>query len=154
MFSRRTLFLCSIVSVVAAVLAGCSDSYGGRMAVSGAVKLAGQPLKDGSITFVPLDKQDTQSGAPVVQGEYTIPRQSGLKPGKYLVQITSGDAKTPDTSEEFVAPGPGGSTNIVSVDMVPEEWNTRSKKQVEVKSSGANKFDFDIPHINPRAKRR
>jgi hypothetical protein len=152
MVSQRTFVLGSFLFLGAALLVGCSDPYAGRMAVSGGVKLVGQPLKEGSITFVPLDKQDTQGGAPIINGEYNIPRQSGLKPGKYLVQLTAGDGKTIDNPEE--AAGPGGSTNIVSVDLIPPEWNIRSNQKVEVKSDGPNKFDFDIPKMNPRAKKR
>src|SRR5438552_5090261 len=105
MFSRRTFFFCSLVSIVAAVLAGCSDPYAGRMEVSGEVKLQGQPLKEGSILFEPLGGQGTQSGSSITNGKYTIPRQSGLKPGKYLVRLTAGDGKTPAATEEAAAPG-------------------------------------------------
>jgi hypothetical protein len=119
------------------------------MEVSGAVTLQGKPLEKGVIRFAPLDKQDTESGAPIANGAYKIPRKSGLKPGKYLVQITSGDGKTPNDEE---AGNPGGSTNIVSLDLIPEDWNTRSTQQVEVKSSGGNKLDFAIPNINKRKR--
>jgi hypothetical protein len=151
MFSSRSLLRCAFLSLGAALLAGCSDPYGGRMAVSGAVKLVGEPVKDGSITFVPLDGQDTQSGAGIVNGQYQVPREHGLKPGKYLVRLSSGDGKTPDREEDIAGPS---STNIVSVDRIPPEWNTDSKQQVEVKSSASNQFDFDIPNINPRLKKR
>src|SRR5437588_8921371 len=53
----------------ATILAGCSDPNGPQ-AVRGFVKLEGQPLKEGSIVFVPLDKQGTQSGAGITNGEY------------------------------------------------------------------------------------
>jgi hypothetical protein len=130
---------------------GC-ENYGGRQAVTGQVTLEAQPLKEGMILFTPLDKQDTPGGAQITNGTYTVPRQNGLKPGKYLVKITAGDGKTPATEEE--AGGPS-STNIVSVDLVPPEWNTKSDKQIEVKSSGPNKFDFDIPKaVDPKTKRR
>jgi len=145
------LLFCPLVSIVAAFLAGCSDPYGGRMEVNGGVNLQGQPLKEGSILFEPLEGQGTQSGSSVTNGKYTIPRQSGLKPGKYLVRLTAGDGKTPAASQEAAAPG--GSTNIVSMDLIPEDWNTKSKHQVEVKSSGGNTFDFDIPKMNTRKKR-
>jgi len=151
MLSRRTLLLGPLVVLTAAVAAGCSDQYGGRTEVTGTVKLAGQPLKNGSISFIPLEQQGTQSGAGITDGEYKVPRQYGLKPGKYLVQITAGDGKTP-TNEE--AGAPGGSTNIVSVDLVPEDWNTKSKKEVTVEPNKTNKLDFEIPNVNPRARRR
>jgi len=148
---HRVRALCPITFAAALALAGCSDPYAGRQDVAGTVTLAGQPLKNGSITFFPADGQGTQSGAGIDNGAYKIPRQQGLKPGKYRIEITAGDGKTP-TNEE--AGGPGGSTNIVSVDLIPEEWNTKSKKEVTVKAEGGNTFDFDIPNVNPRAKRR
>jgi hypothetical protein len=131
---------------------GC-ENYGGRQAVSGQITLEAQPLKQGIIMFTPLDGQGTPSGAPITDGNYSVPRQNGLKPGKYLVKITAGDGKTPNTEEEIAGPG---STNIVSVDLVPEDWNTKSKQEIEVKSSGPNKFDFAIPKaVDPtKAKRK
>jgi hypothetical protein len=150
LFLRKRL-LAPLLVLSATALAGCGpDPYAGRMEITGTVKLKGQSLKDGSIRFVPLENQGTENGAPIVNGEYDLPRKSGLKPGKYLVQITAGDGKTPAFEE---AGGPDRSTNIVSWDLIPEEWNVKSKQQVEVKSSGTNKFDFDIPNINTKKKR-
>lgn len=138
--------------VVFCLISGCADPLGGRMEVTGAVKLKGEPLQDGLIIFVPLDRQDTQSGAPIVKGSYRVPREQGLKPGKYLVRLSAGDGKTPVNEEE--AAGPGGSTNIISLDLIPEEWNTKSTQTREVTSTGPNRFDFDIPTINTPKKRR
>jgi hypothetical protein len=149
--SPRTLPLWFLVSFAAPLLSGCSDPYAGRYAVSGTVKLEGQPLDDGSIMFVPLDGQDTRSGAGITNGEYNLPRQHGLKPGWYLVQLTSGDGKTPAREEDIGGPS---STNIVSVDRIPPEWNVESKQKKEVTSSGPNQFDFDIPHVNPKLKKK
>src|SRR5712692_7793236 len=80
--------------VCALAVPACSSSYKGRMEVSGTVTLEGSPLKQGMVRFVPLDKQDTESGSPITDGEYKVPQDKGLKPGKYLVQISSGDGKT------------------------------------------------------------
>jgi hypothetical protein len=149
-YLARLLGRLVVLSFVAA-LGGCSDPHAGLSEITGVVKLVGEPLKDGSISFVPQEGQGTQSGAPIVNGAYTVPRKNGLKAGKYLVKITAGDGRTPSNEE---AGNPGGSTNIVSVDQVPEDWNTKSKKEVTVKANEPNKFDFDIPNVNPRARRR
>src|SRR5689334_15696311 len=95
MFSRRAFVLCSAIALATAFSGGCSDPYGGRMEVRGDVKLEGRPVKDGSIIFEPLDKQDTHEGAQITDGEYHVPRERGLKPGKYLVRLTAGDGRTP-----------------------------------------------------------
>jgi hypothetical protein len=132
--------------LAAAALAGCADSHDGRREVSGAVKLKGQPIKDGAIVlFEPLENQDTAGNATVADGAYTIPRASGLKPGRYLVRVTAGDGKTAvNPVDPDSPPGPGG-TNIISRDLVPPNWNVNSKQEVTVTKDGPNKFDFDIP---------
>jgi hypothetical protein len=161
MLARRALFLCSIACVVTSLFAGCSDPYGGRMEVTGEVKLKGQPLKAGMIIFDPLEKKDTQSGAEIVNGQYTVPKERGLKPGKYLVRLTAGDGVTParvragegKNPPKEQAAAPGGSTNIVSMDLIPDDYNVRSKQQIEVKADGVNRFDFDIPNaMSPRKR--
>lgn len=133
------------------LLAGCSDPYAGRQALSGSVTLEGQPLSDATISFEPIDGQDSSSGSPIANGEYKIERKAGLKPGKYRVVITAGDGKTPANEEE--AGGPGGS-NIVSVDRIPADYNERSQQQIEVKANGPNKFDFAIPKAREIRKKK
>jgi len=130
------------LAVGVAVLSGCGDKYDGRVGVTGSVTLEGAPLDTGTITFEPFDGRGSASGADITNGQYSIERKSGLKPGKYRVMITSGDGKTPASEEE--AGGPGGA-NIVSVDRIPPEYNERTQQEVEIKADGANKFDFAIP---------
>jgi hypothetical protein len=146
------VFVVAALSSLAA--AGCADSFGGRKEITGTVTLVGQPLDQGIIQFLPVDRatQDCQAGAEIVAGHFSIPAKNGLKPGKYLVQITSGDGKTVANDPEAV-PGPGGSANIVSWDRIPPEWNVDSEKQVTVTETGQNQFDFDIPRLNSRKKR-
>ena len=151
MILRHARLLHSACALTVGLVVGCADPHGGRMEVSGSVKVQGQPLKDAAIRFVPLDKQDTEGGGPVTAGEYRIPKPIGLKPGHYLVQITAGDGKTTANEE---AGAPGGSTNIVSFELIPEEWNVKSKQKRAVTASGPNRFDFEIPNFNtPRKKR-
>ena len=122
-------------------LPGCSGSSG-RMEVSGTVTLEGSPVKEGQVIFIPLDQQGSESGSPITNGEYKVPQDRGLLPGKYRVRITSGDGKT--LANEELAAQPGGNTNIVSFDRVPEDWSEKSTQEVEVKAGEQNKFDFRI----------
>jgi hypothetical protein len=141
--SRRHVWFPLIFSCLA--LIGCSDPYAGRQAVSGTVTLKDQPLKTGIVMFEPLDGQDTGGSVMLSDGKYELPRQGGLKAGKYRVRITAGDGKTatnPVNPDE--PPGPGGGTNIVSKDLVPASWNTQSKQEVTVKGDGPNTLNFDI----------
>jgi hypothetical protein len=150
MFLRRTYFFYSVFCTLAVMLTGCSNSSG-RFGVTGDVTLAGQPLKSGIITFVPLDGQDTYGGATITNGTYDVPQAQGLKAGNYMVQLTSGDGKTPANEEEAAAPG---ITNIVSFDLIPEAYGINSTQKFEVKSSGSNKFDVAVPNVNTRKKKR
>lgn len=140
MFRRRVI--CFGLLLALAGLIGCADDYAGREPVSGTVTLKGEPLSHASISLVPLENQDTQAGCEVSGGRFDIPRKDGLKPGKYLVRVTAGDGKTPADDE---AAGPGGNTNIVSVDLIPADWSEASKQEVVVKAGEKNVFTFAIP---------
>ena len=131
--------------VAGLALAGCGKSDG-RVEVAGTVKLKGQPLKTGIVSFDPLGGQDTAAQAPINAGAYKIARESGLKPGKYLIRVSAGDAKTPiNPVNPDEPPGPTGGKNFMAKETVPDDWNRNSKQEREVTSSGPNKIDFDIP---------
>ncbi|HLW68380.1 MAG TPA: carboxypeptidase-like regulatory domain-containing protein [Gemmataceae bacterium] len=142
----RKRFAIGILAITV-VAAGCSKPQGsGRLAVSGTVRINGQPIKDGAIVlFEPLESQDTGGNATVYNGAFTIPQQSGLKPGRYLVRVTAGDGQTAvNPVDPNSPPGPTANTNIISKDLVPASWNEDSKQEVNVTRDGPNKFDFDI----------
>lgn len=151
----RTALFTLVVAVFVAVVPGCGDSYGGRVTVTGKVTVKGEPLKEASISFEPLDGQGTRGGAGVTAGAYSIPRDAGLKPGKYLVRLTAGDGKTPAGNPEVEAGGPGGNTNIVSIDLIPPDYGVSSKQTVTVTAEGPNAFDFDLPAlVTPKPRKR
>jgi hypothetical protein len=136
---RNCLWL--LPTFLSVLLAGCGDSTGGRQAISGTVTLKGQPLNDGTITFIPASAGATQAGATISKGAFQIAKAQGLQPGKYKVSINSPDGETP--VDPNVPPGPSG--NFSSKDRVPAEYNLESKLEVEVKKGEPNKFDFAIP---------
>jgi hypothetical protein len=133
-----------MVLVVTACIVGCGSNYGGRQEIKGAIKLKGQPLDQGQISFMPISGDGaTKEGAMIANGDYHIDRQHGLMPGKYKVIITSGDGRTrADAPDEL--PGPTGA-NIISKDRIPPDFNTNSKQEVEVTDKKPNVFNFDIP---------
>jgi hypothetical protein len=121
---------------------GCGPDYGDRQEVSGTISLKGVPLKQGVIEFLPIGSDGaTKGGAVIADGKYQIPRASGLVPGKYRVLISAPDAMSPINSDQ--PPGPSG--NYVAKDLLPPEYNTKSKQEIEVKKPGPNVFDFPIP---------
>jgi hypothetical protein len=128
------------------LLLGCGDKNGGRFEVSGTVKFKNQPLKSGIVIFEPLEGQSTGGNVTLVEGAFTIPRTNGLKPGKYLVRVTAPDGTNPiNPPDPNEGPGPtGGRFNIMAKDLIPADWNTKSKQQITVIEEGPNRFDFDI----------
>ncbi|MFO0797841.1 MAG: hypothetical protein U0804_10205 [Gemmataceae bacterium] len=136
-----------LVALVSALLVAGCGSGDGKEAVSGTITLKSQPFPNGGlVTFEPLENQNTAAPAVVTDGKYDVPRQNGLKPGRYRVWMTAGDGKTavnPVDSDQ--PPGPGGGANIVSKDVVPAAWGRDSKQEVTVKAGGPNVFNFDIP---------
>ncbi|QVL31310.1 carboxypeptidase regulatory-like domain-containing protein [Telmatocola sphagniphila] len=117
------------------------------MEIKGTVQLKGKPIADGAmIQFFPQENQSTEGLVATKNGAFTLPKSNGLKPGKYKVTVSLGDGKTAvNPVEGGSPPGPGGGTNIISKELVPSDWNKKSKQTVTVTKEGPNKFDFDIP---------
>src|SRR5262249_4152067 len=105
----------------------------------------GKPLDDGLIEFEPLDGQGSKSGATITNGEYRIPRNLGLMPGRYRVTIIGGDGTSGRGSAEPVAPGPDLPPGVTPAkERIPPEYNDPSTIIREVKKGETNKFDFNI----------
>jgi hypothetical protein len=138
MFPKKAL---CVVRPSALLLLGMSscDSGPRRMPVSGTVTFKGAPLKEGTITFIPLTTT-TQEGAPIADGKFSFPADKGLAPGIYRVSISSIDATTRLDSKK--PPGPSGSPGK---ERIPLEFNERSKVEAKVTETGDNRFDFKIP---------
>jgi hypothetical protein len=150
-----------LLPIAAFVVCGCGESYDGREAISGTVTLKGEPLASGGIQFEPLDNQGTNGGSGIANGQFEMEQKYGLKPGRYLVRITSGDGITPVNEPELTGdvPGPTGvkpkgkNTNIISQDLIPPEWSEASKKEIQVKSGQKNEFKFEIPNARNDKKK-
>jgi hypothetical protein len=127
-----------LASLAAACLAGCS-SEPAALPVSGTVTLHGQPLDQGFIEFSPLDESGLMSGAQILNGQYSVPAEQGLSAARYQVRITSSEGGA------VVGDEPPGESTITAKERIPPEFNINSQQEVEVKDSGENKFDFNIP---------
>ena len=58
-------------------------------AVSGSVTLDSRLLDSGTMRFVPMAKNGLLGGTTIAAGQYRIPKEKGLPPGKYAVQISA-----------------------------------------------------------------
>ena len=97
--------------------------------------MAGQTVDGGNIEFAPLDpNQASASGAMILGGHYTVPRERRLLPGKYRVRIY-----WPEKAR--VEQGP----NVpVPKERIPVKYNAKSDLTAEVQPGKANILDFSL----------
>jgi hypothetical protein len=145
MWERRTLtgLLAALLPAVELIaLAGCgADS--GRLAVSGKVEFDGVPLDQGSIRLTSSGTGTLfASGAMIHNGEFYIPKEKGLPPGSYLVEISAPDPSAP----LVVYRGAPGEPTLppTAPERIPAEYNVNSKQTVNVTTDGDNHFVIEI----------
>ncbi len=87
----RQICSCSIILLFLAglpSLTGCGSSS--RNALQGSVTLDGEPVKTGTISFLPAaGTSGNSSGGEIKDGKYSIPAEVGLQPGEYRVTINA-----------------------------------------------------------------
>ncbi len=137
----RTILGLLLLVVFACLPVGCGGD--GRLGVSGTVEFGGKPLEDGTIQFLSEDmsKGGAAAGGVIKGGSYSFKADQGLPPGKYKVQISSGDPKNMVREE-----GPPGESSgrPVAKERLPAEYNSNSKIIVEV-GPGKTVHNFQIP---------
>ena len=132
---------CSVLSLALVCGIGCAEPSG-LLPVSGTVSFKGKPLDQGAIQFLPLEGSPTESGAGIKEGEYSIPAENGLAPGKYKVTVFSYDesgAKEPDTTTM-----PGDTVGVQFKERIPAKYNTETILKAEVVAGETNVFDFQL----------
>src|SRR5262245_5032278 len=124
------------------LLSGCGPGGPVRHEVTGEVVFRNRPLDEGIIEFHPLDGQGSKSGATVLNGKYHIPRDKGLFPGRYRVEIIGGDGTSGAGKAEPSEPRPGVTPGK---ERLPPAFNAKSNVIREVKGGERNEFNFTIP---------
>jgi hypothetical protein len=144
-FTYRTLMV-----GVALVAVGCGRGPGDRCAISGSVTLDEEPVDGGSIQISPLDSEQTSaSGAMIVGGHFAIPRESGLKPGKYRIRIYWADMESAKAVLTVLGGGNPGKQAPQVKERIPARYNTQSELTAEVRQGDANTFDFRLSKTQP-----
>ena len=121
--------------LVAALLVGCSGgSADGLTQVTGTVKLNGEPLKSGTITFMPVAGTTSATGE-IEDGEYSLSTTTpgdGAPPGDYKVSVTAWE-KLPTMTE-------------AGVPAVPEKYmsTATSGLKAHVQGESSHEIDFDL----------
>lgn len=144
---KKHQFGCLFV-VLLPVIAGCSDTSKG---VSGSVSYQGEPIKRGTITFLPVGGTTGVSvRADIEDGKYLISSETGVMPGgTYRVEITA-VRKTGRTLEvkQGLVPLPANKSSVSYEEeesFLPEKYNAQSVLKVEFSESvGSEQQDFDL----------
>jgi hypothetical protein len=119
------------------LLIGCGRSDN-RAEVSGTIRLNGEPLATGTISFVPMEgTTGPSSGGHIIDGEYHVPGQNGVAVGKNRVSILS-VVKTGRKIGDL-----RGESEDEKVQVVPRKYNTESEVICTVQP-GSNRLDFDL----------
>jgi hypothetical protein len=121
--------------------AGCGSDPLGRHAVSGNVRIDGQLLDRGNISFQPTEGQVTSGGAVISSGKYSVPREGGLVTGKYRVAINAPVPGTGGKPDENSMPG---DPPPPPKERIPPDWNVASSHIIEIRKQGPFTFDFEV----------
>jgi hypothetical protein len=138
---RRCLVLVLALPFLAA---GCGKADD-RLAVSGTVTWKGQLLKTGTVRFIPADAGlTTEATAVISNGAFSVPKEDGLRAGKYKVVVSSPDPQTQAGPPD--AP-PGERGGYPAKDRIPEDYSTAGKTKLtaEVSAGKDNRFEFTVP---------
>jgi hypothetical protein len=129
-----------LLALFAAVV-GCSGKYTGtkRYPLSGKVAYGGQPVDQGTISFLPAGEGQRVSGGPITDGAYAVPEELGANAGTYRVEVrwhkkTGKMYKDRDSGEMY----------DVRKEGLPDKYHAKSELTAEV-SAGRTTFDFDLP---------
>jgi hypothetical protein len=133
--------------MLAAISLGCSRSD--LAAIKGRVKFKnGDEIKRGTIEYALTDsKVAYQSGARIADGAYEIPREKGLRPGKYVVRIYApASLLSPQGAPGSVGTpaGAGGQALQLPEERVSPAFNSQSKLVVKVTDEPIQTFDFEV----------
>jgi hypothetical protein len=118
---------------LAAWLAGCGEGTG---SVNGTVTFDGQPVANGSITFVRTEGSLVREGAVIRDGSFQVQ----VPPGKYRIELTAQRVKGKKKQIGF-----SGEEEEVEIteEMFPERYNTKSELSEEIRS-GTHSLNLDL----------
>jgi hypothetical protein len=143
---RRIALLGAIM--LSAISLGCG-ARSELAAINGRVNFKnGEAIKRGTIEYAQTGSNAAnQSGARIADGAYEIPREKGLRPGKYVVRIYApASLLSPQGAPGSVGTPAGASGQAIKLpeERVSPEFNSQSKLAVEVTAEPIQTFDFEV----------
>jgi hypothetical protein len=111
---------------------GCGGSTGpATFDISGKVSIAGKPVEDGLIRFVPA------AGTPAHD-----PNVAPIKQGAYTAKVTAGKKRV--EVESFSMTGPEFDGKPTMKQIAPEKYNTKSGLTAEIQAGMTAPLDFSL----------
>ena len=134
-------------------LVGCAeDNPFGTVYVEGTVTLDGTPIQEVSVTFIPVDGEQSAGGITDISGKFTLttggsPSGSGAKPGTYNVAFNKIEVEGAGLSEEeYMAKYKGVTPPVIY--HIPQKYGNPAASGIEpitVDTDKANnKFTFAL----------
>ncbi len=128
--------LVGAASVIVFHMAGCGGTA--PVAASGRVTLDGKPLNEAVILFVPLDAGRKKTGAEILEGNYQLPSDIGLLPGKYRVDIADNPPLLSAAHSQSRRPAAAVRRSF------PSRYSHDSPFTIEYVPDGITTFDFEL----------
>jgi len=129
---------------------GCGSGGPVMGRVSGTVKVDGQPLPKGTVTFIPTDGKSPNATGTITDGSYTLQTTEpgdGAVVGSYKVAISDVDASALNTALPGM-PAP------VSKSAIPKTYlDANTSGLTATVESGSNTKDFDLKGAAAGAKK-
>jgi len=116
------------------LLTGCSQSTTHGV-IEGKVTLDGQPLKEGTVRFVPMDGESQTSSAAIAEGEFVATVPVGQVRIQYSAPKLMGKQKMYDTEDS--------PTVDVVGELLPNRYNIRSDLELTVEP-GKNSHEINL----------
>ena len=142
LINPRGVTLAVLSCLLAVMGTGCGAPSGpGRVNVYGTITMDGQPVPDGTISFIPArETVGPTAGATITKGYYEI-NQNGPTVGKYRIEIKA----VRKTGKQIPAgtPAPPGTMIDEIEHYIPAKYNTKTELEITFKP-GSNKANFDL----------
>jgi len=145
-FAERRLKRCGsplLIAFLVVLQAGCNS--GPRlMAVSGQVTFEGQPIRQGTIEFVPTEGTSGPStGGKIEDGRYEVAIRRGAREGGVYRVVITALKKSGKTAPNLA--NPSGPPVDLLENFIPPEYSEQSTLKVRISSRAKeNQFDFAL----------